>query len=312
MKTKSPFSSHAYFARWLFALSATALTSGTILGNIIVVPTGNAGLLANKILGSGVTIVGTPTLTGGNLDNNLSSAATFTGGLSTGIGIDSGILLTSGHASNVSSTNTSDSITGDFGGAGNAALNSLIPDYVTFDATVLDFQFTTTTGNLYFNFSFGSEEYNEWANTIFNDVFGFFVDGKNIALLPGTNIPISIDNINGGNPFGTNPQHPNYFHNNAVADGGPFYNFEYDGFTSVFTVSALGLGTGTHSISLAIADAGDHILDSGVFIQAQSFGDDPTPLDDDPTHHKVPDATNSLYMSLAGLLCLALFRSRTL
>ena len=36
----------------------------------------------------------------------------------------------------------------------------------------------------------------------FNDVFGFFLDGKNIALIPATESPVSIDNVNGGNPLG--------------------------------------------------------------------------------------------------------------
>ena len=52
--------------------------------------------------------------------------------------------------------------------------------------------------------------------------------------------------------------------------------FEYYGFTDAFTANILGLTPGdTYHIKLAMADAGDHVLDSGVFIQAGSFSDKP-------------------------------------
>lgn len=292
----------------LFALAA--LISPTARA-ITITPTGDANLLASTILAPGVTMVGTPTLTGGNVDSLLSSAGIFTDGLTTGIGINAGIVLTSGQAGLIGNSNTSDDITGDFSGPGDAALNALIPGYETFDATVLEFQFRTNNGNLFFNFSFGSDEYNEWTNSPFNDVFGFYVDGVNIALLPGTTIPISINNVNGGNPLGSNVSNSQYFRNNDLTDGGPFFNFEYDGFTKVFTVSALGLNPNPHTIRLAVADAGDHVLDTGVFIQAQSFGSTVPPKDDDPFDdhgNHVPDAGGTfalLAVALSGLIALS-------
>jgi hypothetical protein len=237
---------------------------------IVVTPSGDATMLANTLLGPGITLVGTPTLTGGNLGNANSSAGTFTNGLTTGIGIASGVLLTSGQANLVTNSNASDSHTGDFGGGGDATLNTLVGGG-TLDATVLTFDFTTNTGDLFFQFAFGSEEYNEYTNSTYNDVFGFFVDGTNIALLPSTTTPISINNVNGGNPYGSGASNPGYFNNNDPSNGGPFHAFSYDGFTDVFTVSALGLSVGVHTIKLAIADRSDRALDSGVFIKAGSF-----------------------------------------
>ena len=277
-------------------MSATIL-AGLPCYAIVVTPTGNATTLVNTLLGPGVTLVGTPTLTGGNLANSNSSAGTFTAGLTTGIGIDSGVLLTTGQANLVGNSNTSSGITGDFGGPGDAQLTALGGD-PTQDATILSFNFTTTTGDLFFSFSFGSDEYNEFANSNVNDVFAFYVDNTNIALLPGTNTPISINTVNGGNPFGTDAQNSQFFNNN---ENGTFA-FEYDGFTDVFTVSALGLGTGQHSIRLAIADGGDTVLDSGVFIQAGSFA--PTQPGPTPTVPGVPDSGSTLL--LAGLGALAL------
>jgi hypothetical protein len=48
-------------------------------------------------------------------------------------------------------------------------------------------------------------------------------------------------------------------------------NIEYDGFSDVFTASALGLGAGTHSIRFYIEDIGDNAYDTAVFIQGSSF-----------------------------------------
>lgn len=76
---------------------------------------------------------------------------------------------------------------------------------------MLEFDFTTTGGNLFFSFVFASEEYNEYVNSSFNDVFGFFVNGVNIALVPGTSTPVAINSVNcgysgGGALPGTNPE----------------------------------------------------------------------------------------------------------
>ncbi len=113
-----------------------------------------------------------------------------------------------------------------------------------------------------------------------SEVFGFFLDGNNIALIPGTTTPVSINNVNGGNPFGTNATNPGFYNNNDPNDpGSPSFDIEYDGFTKVFQAQALNLKPGTHTIKLAIADTGDSSLDSAVFIQGGSFSDEPaTPI----------------------------------
>jgi len=152
----------------------------------------------------------------------------------------------------------------------------------------LEFSFQldpTASQDLFFNFVFASEEYNEFANSLFNDVFAFFLDGQNIAFIPGTTTPISINTINGGDPLGVNPQNPQFYNNNSIFDNGQFLNlFGYDGFTTVFTAQSLGVGPGTHTIKLAISDVFDDIYDSAVFLQMGSFsnvqvGTQPAPGD---------------------------------
>lgn len=247
------------------ALALTLVLPAPAMALTITTSTdGNA--LANSLLGSGVAISNV------NLIGAATQQGTFTGGVASGIGIESGVILTSGNANLAVGPNNLDGAGAGTGTGSDADLAALIPGFSINDKNVLEFDFTTTSGNLYFSYVFASEEYNEYVNTSFNDVFGFFVNGVNIALLPDGH-PVSINNVNCGNPFGGPGEHCDLYNNNDPSDGGPFFNIQYDGFTDVFVASALNLGVGTHHIKLAIADAGDSILDSAVFLKAGSFTD---------------------------------------
>lgn len=241
----------------LFSQSADALVISTST---------NATSLANTLAGSGITVtsaslIGAPTQQG-----------TFTDGLSSGLGIDTGVILTSGNATLAPGPNNSAGISASTGTGTNAQLNGLLPSgSTTNDQNQLSFSFTSNTGDLFFQYQFASEEYNEFVNSKYNDVFGFFVDGVNIALVPGTTTPVSINTINGGNPFtGVGPNSGYYVNNSQTT---PLYNIQYDGFTKVLVASILGLAAGEHTINLAIADTEDTALDSAVFLKAGSFTD---------------------------------------
>jgi PEP-CTERM motif len=239
------------------ALSVTTSTDGAAMAN---------SLLAG---GSGITISNVSYIGATNQGGYFSGAASA-------IGIDSGIILTSGDATLAPGPNNSDGASADLGTAGDSDLTA-ITGGTTNDANVLEFDFTTTTGSLFFNYVFASEEYNEYVNS-YNDPFAFLLDGVNIAIVPGTtNTAVTVNNVNCGNPYGSADNSCALFNNNDPSDGGPFFDVQYDGFTDVFTASATGLSAGTHHIKLAIADALDHALDSAVFIKAGSFsGTNPT------------------------------------
>ena len=239
----------------LASVNAMALTVST---------TNDANLLANEILGSGITI-SNATYTG-----TATQSATYADG--SVIGMETGILLTSGDANLAVGPNVSDGAGVALGTAGDASLDGLIPG-TTNDAAVLEFDFVSAGGDLFFDFVFASEEYNEWVDSSFNDVFGFFVDGVNIALAPNGDVA-SINTIN---CTGVNTANCASFNDNDPSNGLPTpYDIEYDGFTDVLTASILGLTAGTHHIKIAIADAGDSILDSGVFIKTATFSDTPS------------------------------------
>jgi VCBS repeat-containing protein len=241
--------------------------------------TTNANALRNALLGPGVIAVGNATLVSSGV-----SAGFFSGG-STSLGIGTGIVLSSGDVNAVAGPNANDFDSfADASGSGDADLDAEFASAPNFggttDTTYLQFDFQLAPGgpqDLYFDFVFASEEYNEFANSSFNDVFAFFLDGVNIAFIPGTTTPISINTINGGGPiYGTNPQNPQYYHNNDLGDGGAYLaDFGMDGFTSVFKATALGIGPGVHRIKLAISDTSDTNLDSAVFLAAGSFSNLP-------------------------------------
>ncbi len=256
-------------------LSVTAILAGVLGVNgsahaaslLNVTPTDNTNTLANTILGSGVTISNT-TYTGAPV-----ASGVFANGNSSGLGIDSGIILTTGKAADAANPSSFFASTSN-GTPGDPQLSALLPgNPPTSDAAALQFNFTVAPGSdsLFFNYAFASEEYPDFVNSKYNDVFALSVDGKNIATVPGTNTPVSINTVNGGNPLGTNATNPN-FHVNNLSNTGTLAskNIAYDGFTVPFTAAISGLGSGQHTLKLAIADTSDAALDSAVFIQAKT------------------------------------------
>ncbi|MCZ8250277.1 choice-of-anchor L domain-containing protein [Microcystis sp. LE19-195.1E] len=215
-----------------------------------------AANLVTALVGSGVT-VSSISFTGANV-----AAGLFSGGLAAGLGINGGIVLSSGNIALATGPNNSSSAGANNSQLGDTDLNSIVTPNTTNDAAVLQFNFIPLSSTISFAFVFASEEYPEYVGSQFNDVFAFFVNGQNIALIPGTTTPVSINNVS---PV-TNSA---FFISNT---GGTFDN-QFDGFTTVLSATADKLAPGIPAtIKLAIADTTDFIFDSAVFIQAGSFG----------------------------------------
>lgn len=216
-------------------------------------------LVKNVLIGSGVT-VSNITFKGDT------SAIGFFDGRNSNIGLDSGIIISTGHAVDAVGPNNTNISTSNNEGS-DPDLNT-IADGVTVDAAYLKFDFIPISDKIKFRFVFGSEEYPEFVGQNYNDVFGFFINGpgfvgnQNIALIPGTNIPISIETINSN----TNAQ---YYTNNANGT-----TVQYDAFTKVIEIVATVTPCESYTIKMAIADVLDRAYDSGIFIEAQSFKSD--------------------------------------
>jgi hypothetical protein len=225
-----------------------------------------ASSLVNTLVGADVT----PT-------NASFTGAAVAGGVFSGgtgpVGFDSGVVLSSGAVANVVGPNAFDNRTTNNGTAGDTALNALVTPFTTHDAAVLEFDFVPKSSPLTFRYVFASEEYNEYVNSSFNDVFAFFIGGTNCAIVPDSSPPqpVAINTINGGNPLGTAASNPSLYRNNDLSDGGGSIDTEMDGLTVVLTCTAsVTPGQSTH-VKLAIADTSDAILDSAVFLEAGSF-----------------------------------------
>jgi hypothetical protein len=168
--------------------------------------------VANELAGGGIT-VSNVTYTGAD-----AAAGRFSGG--TGIiGFESGIILSSGDVANVVGPNASDGVTAVTGTPGDSDLEAL-SGFTTYDAAVLEFDFVPQSNTVSFQYVFASDEYNEYVNSEFNDVFAFLMNGANCATVNGD--PVSINTINNGNPFGSDPKsHSDLFINNDPNDPGP-------------------------------------------------------------------------------------------
>lgn len=227
--------------------------------------------LADLLSGQGIEILN-PQITcpTGGWGTYTANVPNFTG--------EEGLILATGLVTNALGPNTSESTTTNFGAPGNALLTA-VSGFSTNDACMFEFDIIPQGDTIRFDFVFASEEYQEYVGTSFNDVFGFFISGpgiagdpglgneKNIALIPGTNTPVTINNINNGN---TNlnpdypPTNPEFFQANPL---NPNAAIEYDGWTiNLQAVSAV-TPCETYHLKLIIADASDPLWDSGVFIE---------------------------------------------
>lgn len=298
-------------------LSVATLVVGAALGalsfpayaGITTTPSVGCTDLANTLVaGTGIT-VSSATCTGDSL-----AFGTFSGGGGI-IGIERGIILSTGKVADVVGPNTDSGMSTDFETAGDADLQLLAnagcpvgANCTTFDAAILEFDFVPTKSVLTFRLVMASEEYNEFVGTRFNNPFGIFV--KQLGSLNGENpyvnyakLPdgteVAINNVNGGNPF-VDPaipaSHPEFYINNAncteVEGGICPHDIQADGFTVILTVNIPVTPNEPHRLKVAIADAGDSILDSWVFIMADSDGDGVRDGDDNCPAVYNPDQLN--------------------
>jgi ABC-type transport system substrate-binding protein len=240
-------------------ISVTDLAHGT-----------TATALASSLVGGGVTISNV-SYTGAPGAAGAFSGGSAPIGFAQGLVLGSGSVQTTAEHNGVEGPNAEDNVTTANGQPGDADLNTL-SGKSTSDAAVLEFDFVPQFSTVQFQYVFSSDEYNEYANSAFNDTFGFLVNGQNCAIVPGTaSTPVGVNTINGGNPFGTNAQHPALFRNNDLDDEGGAINTEMDGLTVVLPCSAIVTPNVTNHLKLAIADAGDSSYDSNVFIEAGSL-----------------------------------------
>jgi Ig-like domain-containing protein len=231
----------------LAAVSAGAVTTKDMAAGV------TAEQIAQILTGSGIQI------TNAKVTGAVNAIGSFSDGNTDGLSIDSGVIMSSGDIKTASGPNTSSGTTASLGAAGDPDLNSLVSPLATHDAVVLEFDVVTVSSGFSIRYIFASEEYKEYVGSQFNDVFAFFVDGQNIALVPGTVQPVTINTIN-------QTANTSLYKDNPPGSG--IFGSSFDGFTTELTATALISPNTTHHIKLAIADTSDSILDSAVFLAA--------------------------------------------
>ena len=245
-------------ARSLAALTGLAAAS-LLNAQLTVSSQTDLQQLAQAITGDGV-LIQNPVMT---CHQDGYGEFTYTGAL---LGIEEGVLLTSGTIGNAVGPNDVENKTFQQQTSGSPILD-VVTGRTTRDACMFEFDIIPGGDTLTFDFVFASEEYNEWVGSQYNDVFGFFISGPgipgdpgigndhNIALVPGTNQAITINNINNGS-------NSSYYYDNA---GGS--QVQYDGFTQGLQALAVVQPCQTYHLKLIVADATDRKWDSGVFIE---------------------------------------------
>jgi gliding motility-associated-like protein len=235
-------------------------------------------LVQNTLVGQGVTVSNVQFI-GSN------SAIGRFNGANSSVGLDEGIILTTGTINSGPDgpygPNNKANAGIDNGTGGFAPLTNLVGTN-TYNAAVLTFDFVPQSDTVRFKYVFGSEEYPEWVGDQFNDVFAFFISGpgipggqQNMALIPGTNQAVAINNVNNGTSNFGPCNNCNFYVNNGTGNMAPFnqdpFYIQYDGLTKPLeAVSPVQCGE-TYKLVIAIADVGDGIYDSGIFLEANSL-----------------------------------------
>lgn len=217
--------------------------------------------------------------------------------VSSNLGLNGGIVLCTGDAKSGNGAvgvngQVIEGITQMNSGPGDADLSALVNNSITNDACVLEFDFVPdvdTISTLRFGYVFGSEEYEDYTCSDFNDVFGFLLSGPgynppvNIALVPNTSIPVTINSINSGvpslgyniatcNAMGPGSPFPQYYVANATNPANTTVTLY--GFTTVLEATATVYPCDTYHMKLGVANVIDNALQSAVFLQENSFSVD--------------------------------------
>lgn len=245
----------------IFFVAACVLFSLNSIAQISVTAQSNATLLAQYLAGQNISVYNA-TLLGSTLQ---SGYFTYTGGM---LETSSGVILSTGNVADALGPNNSENTTSSMNQPGDAALTALA-GYSTFDRVELKFDFQVQSDYVEFSYIFASEEYNEFVNTQYNDVFAFYISGpgivgeKNLAVVPTTNVPVTINSINNGSFW-------QFYNDNEL--GLLTNHVEFDGYTTKMKAVASGLiPCSNYTLRLVIADGSDQSYDSWVLLQENSL-----------------------------------------
>jgi hypothetical protein len=266
--------------------SPTSAATWSITG--LDTPGIDATRLAQEIAGQGVTIT-SANFTGDNRQGGLFAGA----GVGDAIGVTDGVVLSTGLVTDVVGPNDQSGSGEDLAGPGDAQLDAIVAPDTTNDAAVLDITFVPTSPDLEINYVFASEEYQEFVDTSFNDVFAFWVNGVNCATVanPSGREPVTINTIN-------HLRNTQIYVDNPTGDDK--FDTQFDGFTVPLTCFATVTPGVPNTLKLAIADTSDWIYDAAVFLESSGVTSTPKTKYSPVSPDRLLDTRNTVKVDAGG------------
>lgn len=256
-------------------------------------------LIENTLVNSSCVSVTNVSGTGDTFTPGKNSFAYFNAGTSN-FPFTEGVVLTTSTSSSARGPYISNQGGGDVKWQGDFELNQIL-GINSINATVLEFDFVPLTDFLSFNYIFASNEYQSFFPCRYSDGFAFLIkeagtndEYKNLAVLPGTDTPVSSINIRptiqpgydiNGDPYTGCPESNKHYFNGLNTNTSPI---NYAGQTIVMNAQTNVITGKKYHVKLVIADDDNRLYDSAVFLQSGSFsskidfGPDQTSLTSNP------------------------------
>ena len=232
-------------------------------------------LIEDVLIDSPCANVSNFSVSGWTFDNGNRSYGYFTDGGSN-FPFENGVIISTGRAISAIGPNASLQSEGPAAWTGDNDLEAAINESSSINATVLEFDFLPLANKVSFEYIFSSEQYLSNPNPNqcnFSDGFVFLlkeVDSQdqyeNLAVVPGTSIPVKITTVRGS---GTTcpPANENFFD----AFNGTNHPTNFNGQTKILEASANVTPGVLYHMKLVVADQGNQLYDSAIFLGGGSF-----------------------------------------
>lgn len=208
--------------------------------------------------------------------NTAAESYGFFDGNSSGFPFASGVLLTTGTALSAIGPNASILSEGSVNWLGDADLEQALQVNNSINATILEFDFTPLSNQFSFDYIFSSEQYlsNPSSNQCnFTDGLVFLLKKANssdpytnLAVVPNTTIPVKSNTIRGSGTI-CPPANEQYFD----AFNTDQHPTNYNGQTVILKAQSNVIAGETYHIKIVIADQGNNLYDSALFLGAGTF-----------------------------------------
>jgi len=186
-----------------------------------------------------------------------------------------GVIISTGRAASAVGPNSNLLSEGPTGWGGDSDLEQAINENNTINATVIEFDFLPFANKVSFEYIFSSEQYLSNPNPNqcnFSDGFAFLLkeagssDYTNLAVVPGTNIPVKIPTVRGSGTI-CPPANEEFFD----AFNGFQHPTNFNGQTKILKAESSVVPGVLYHIKLVIADQGNNLYDSAIFLGGGSF-----------------------------------------